>query len=270
MDLIKEFINKYAYVGIFFSVAGFFIFVLLSVITGNAADLSGAYDKVASNPKFVFWLAFLLGFLAVLFFAFFIYVCLKMKNSKREVEELALEKPKKEEKRNVSNLVRRKHNVLLVDDKEADLKELECVLLSGIDQKKIHIVCLNSLPDYCLAENFDIIISDIYGAGIGSNESIGALKAIKDAYPYKIVAAMSSITKQETKDKFDGVFLSKRRKKEIKDFVEMSIKELSNLEAYIKGVESELSQNHVTIEDIEIKRNEFLDYLERMKRFSGN
>ena len=238
----------------------------IGVIAGVIADWAGLWGGITKYYHVILLIVSII-FLIIIVWQFFAYKnnLRKMKDALNEAKEFDNQKKVKE----LPNDMKRKCRVLIVDDNDTALKEIETELESGISQKKMHLVSINRIPDYRLTADFDIIISDIYGAGSGAKESIGALKAIKEAFPYKIVAAISQNTDKETKSKLD-VVLSKKKKNEIKDFVETSIKKLDNLEEFIKDVEYELEKRGVKNEDIEIKREEFLDYLERMKRFSDN
>lgn len=243
----------------------FVVIATVGVIAGLIADWSGLLDGVTNYFHVILpYVTILLLFIII--WQYFAY----KRNIKMMSEPMNDEGTMIIEKPNLSDVNKRKYNVLIIDDQDVDLMKIKTELESGINQKKMHGVYINSIPDYRLAEDFDIIISDIYGAGSGSKESIGALKAITDAYPYKIVAAMSSVTKQETRAKFNGTFLSKRKKNEIKDFVENSIERLDNLEAFILSVEASLKENGLNEEEIKTKREEYLDFLERMKRLAGN
>ncbi len=243
----------------------FVVIATVGVIAGLIADWSGLLDGV-TNYFYVILPYVTILLLFIIIWQYFAY----KRNIKMMSEPMNDEGTMIIEKPNLSDVNKRKYNVLIIDDQDVDLMKIKTELESGINQKKMHGVYINSIPDYRLASDFDIIISDIYGAGSASAESIGALKAVRDAYPYKIVAAMSSITNQKTKDKFGGPFLSKKRENAIKDFVETSIQELSNVENFMSQVELDMKKKGTKEEEIEIKRREFLDYLQRMKRLADN
>jgi hypothetical protein len=239
---------------------------VIGVIAGVIADWAGLWGGITNYYNVI------LLIISIIFFIIIVWQYFAYKNNLKKMKDALNEAKVSDSQKKVKELpqnIKRKCRVLIVDDNDTALKEIETELESGISQKKMHLVSINRIPDYRLAADFDIIISDIYGAGSGARESIGALKAIQDAFPYKIVAAISQNTDKETKSKLD-IVLSKKKKNEIKDFIEASLKRLDNLEAFIKDVEHELDKRGLKNEDIEIKREEFLDFLERMKCFADN
>lgn len=81
-----------------------------------------------------------------------------------------------------------KHNVLIIDDDENIVSDLRRKLTAKVPN--IHIDTLLEIPDYRLASDYEIIISDIFQCA-PAEESTSILNAIKEKYPYKFVFAMS-------------------------------------------------------------------------------
>ena len=244
----------------------FVVITAIGVIAGIIADWAGLWGEITK------YFHVILSVVSIILAIIVVCQYFAYKNNLKKVKDALNEAKGSDSQKIAKELpkdIKRKCRVLIVDDNDTALKEIETELESGISQKKMHLVSINRIPDYRLAADFDIIISDIYGADSGAKESIGALKAIKEVFPYKIVAAISQNTDKETKSKLD-VVLSKKKKNVIKDFVETSIKRLDNLETFIQGVELELKDKGLNDEEIKTKREEFLDYLERMKRLAGN
>ena len=158
-----------------------------------------------------------------------------------------------------------KHSVLIIDNDEHFLSGLEDYLLGNLDQDRVDLVCISRIPDYRLADSFEIIISDIVGAGYGTREAISSMKAIKNAHPYKIVATMSEAKPSSTDGVF-SVFFAKKKKSfnnDIKEFIEKSFDNLEQVNTYWGEIETKLKKNHMTQKEIDVIRDDYYHFIEK-------
>ena len=157
---------------------------------------------------------------------------------------------------------RRRHSILIFDDKNVDLQLINDYL-NGYD---LDYVLLKDITDYRLAESFEIIIGDIFGLGAGKN-SISILNTIKEKYPYKIVLAMSNVPSQIYGLNIDDKIVNKQNRenypKDIYELIRNYSLKLDNANDHWKHVSSILIGNNIS--EKEIKRIEF-EYCQFIKR----
>ena len=165
-----------------------------------------------------------------------------------------------------------KHPVLIIDDDPVFLKRISDYLLEKIDMNRIDLVAINGIPDYRLAESFEVIISDIVKAGARKGESIAALNAIKNAYPYKCVLAMSTNTSKDFGKglKIDGNIIPKTESYEnIKDSILKALDNLEEIENHWKKTEAYLIDAHRSDKEIAQKKRKYYHYIQEKIRFNN-
>ncbi len=154
-----------------------------------------------------------------------------------------------------------KHYVLIIDDDPVFLRKISDYLTENIDMSRIELVSLTSIPHYKLAESFEIVISDIIKAGAGKRESVAALNAIKNAYPYKIVLAMSSNTNISGL-KIDEQIIPKRENYDnIKNSIINALEKLENVDNHWKETELYLNKKNMTNEEILNMKKDYYSYI---------
>ncbi len=85
-----------------------------------------------------------------------------------------------------------------------------------------------SLPNVNMTRGFDIVISDIVGAGYNQTNALNLLISVKENYPSKMVCAMSSHTGYQTKTKGLDKFFFKDKKSDYVDLIAQEIKQYWN------------------------------------------
>ena len=165
-----------------------------------------------------------------------------------------------------------KHPVLIIDDDPVFLKRISDFLLEKIDMNRIDLVAINGIPDYRLAESFEVIISDIVKAGARKGESIAALNAIKNAYPYKCVLAMSTNTSKDFGKglKIDGNIIPKSESYDnIKDSIINALDNLEEIENHWKKTEAYLIDAHRSDKEIAQNKRKYYHYIQEKIRFDN-
>ena len=79
-----------------------------------------------------------------------------------------------------------------------------------------------------MTRGFDIVISDIVGAGYNQTNALNLLISVKENYPSKMVCAMSSHTGYQTKTKGLDKFFFKDKKSDYVDLIAQEIKQYWN------------------------------------------
>lgn len=154
------------------------------------------------------------------------------------------------------NKTKIKHSILIFDDKSICIKEIMNVL-AGYHFDTVYV---RDISDYRLAENFDIIIGDIYGVGATmANNSIAVLNSIKEKYPYKTVIAMSNMGRDKSLLVDD--FVSKENRdeypKEILEKIKEYSKKMDNINDHWKATEIKLNEKGLKPEQIKQFKNEY-------------
>ena len=160
------------------------------------------------------------------------------------------------ERKHNFNKTKIKHSILIFDDKLICLKEIMNVL-AGYHFDTVYV---RDISDYRLAENFDIIIGDIYGVGATmANNSIAVLNSIKEKYPYKTVIAMSNMVRDKSLLVDD--FVSKENRdeypKEILEKIKEYSKKMDNVDDHWKATEIELNGKGLKPEQIKQFKDEY-------------
>ncbi len=167
-----------------------------------------------------------------------------------------------------------KHSILIIDDDDGQtpgkgdfLLRLKSYLEENIDESRRDLVCINNITDYRLAEHFEIIISDLVGTGAGARRAIATLNAIKSAYPYKIVRAISTTPSLGDNLRIDeGAVLSKKSKEifsKIKKLIEEVYEELDYVDQHWQKVQTQLEAKHVPIAEIEKQKDNYYQFVLR-------
>lgn len=89
-----------------------------------------------------------------------------------------------------------------------------------------------SLPDVNMTRSFDIVISDIVGAGFNNTNALNLLISVKENYPSKMVCAMSSHQSFQKKAKELDEFFIKDKKNEYIDQITQEIKQYWKSKSY--------------------------------------
>ncbi len=167
------------------------------------------------------------------------------------------------------NSIRRRHSILIFDDKKVDLNFINDFLQGyGLDY-----VLLNDIKDYRLAESFEIIIGDILGVGVAKDpslkkNSISILNTIKEKYPYKIVLAMSNLPPTEVQGlHIDDDIVNKQNKEE---FPKVILKLINNYSKILDDVNSHWEQVSKILDSKKISKEEIerikIEYFQFVKR----
>lgn len=158
------------------------------------------------------------------------------------------------------------HSILIIDDKASDLATImDCLKGYNLD-----IVTLRDISDYRLAENFEIIIGDIWGLGAAGKNSISVLNQIKLKYPYKIVLAMSSAPATCNGLKIDGEIISKENKglypHTILEKINYYSSKLAKYDEYWNDVNSELIRQQVSAIEQQRIKEDYHNYIKKRNR----
>ena len=163
-----------------------------------------------------------------------------------------------------------RHTVLIVDDSSKVIKDLK----KRLEDIPCDIVYLNRLEDYRLAEDFEIIISDILDCSPGV-DAVMTLNIIKKRYPYKFVIAMSSAPAECHGLEVDGSIIEKNTigiqyVKEVKNRVLQCIESLDNPKEHWDQVYfSLLSKYKTRTNKIETIKNNYMSTLKRLSNSSN-
>lgn len=163
-----------------------------------------------------------------------------------------------------------RHTVLIIDDSAKVIKDLK----KRLEDIPCDIVYLNRLEDYRLAEDFEIVISDIVDCSPGV-DAVMTLNVIKKRYPYKFVIAMSGTPAECHGLEVDGSIIEKNTigiqyVKEIKDRILQCIDILdSPKEHWDQVYYSLLSKYRTRINKIETIKSNYIATLKRLSDISA-
>ena len=205
------------------------------------------------------WIQIMLGIcllllIIVLILCYQLYVCKKQLKDRSTDRLASIEK------------AQWTHSVLIIDDDGGVLEKIENYLKGKIEPHKIHLVCIKEIPDYRLASEFEIIISDIHDAGGYGRLAISQLKTIMKEYPYKIVSAATKYPNKDTKSSLEGIkrIFNKNNDdiyREIENFIDNTIVELEDIHKYWESIECKL--HSIREDEIPYFKDCYYDYLER-------
>lgn len=153
-------------------------------------------------------------------------------------------------------------------DNDSRIRQKDRFILEDYQQRAI----LPDLQNIQLMENFDLIICDVIGVGIGSGmnrKANSTLKKIKELYPYKYVIAISNDENclMEVENIVDNTMckLNANFETKLEKAILAGIKEMAIPQNYWQKIETKLKENHIPEKRIQNYKEAYAIHLYRKR-----